>query len=370
VFERQAGGSWLQVAKLSASDAAPFESFGSTVSLSGDRALVGRRYAAGPSDGGSAYVYERQPDGTWIETTRLVASDGAPGEPFGSSVSLLGARALIGKPWDSGAGGLGAAYVFERQAGGSWTEVAKLWAGGITGPDGFGASVAQSGTRALVGAPSAWASGFTYTTGAAFVFERQSDGSWLRTVELAGSAATTWVQAYIGISVSLDGDRALAGAIGNDWGGTDAGSAYLFRLCDGCLAPVGSGSSGCSGPHRLQADAPPESGTAPFALECDGAPPLASGILILGDAADAAGSDPYALGAPLHVDLAASSFLWIGAMASDAAGVGKAVLSIPEDPALIGSAFIAQSLWTWTSCALPPLGLSSSPGLVMTILAP
>ena len=57
---------------------------GKAVSLSGDRALVG----AGTFPVGSAYVFDRQPDGSWIEATKLLASDvtanffGSIGLPF------------------------------------------------------------------------------------------------------------------------------------------------------------------------------------------------------------------------------------------------------------------------------------------------
>ena len=59
MFERQGDGSWLEVAKLTASDGAADDLFGDSVSLSGDRALVGAYLDddLGTSSG-SAYVYE------------------------------------------------------------------------------------------------------------------------------------------------------------------------------------------------------------------------------------------------------------------------------------------------------------------------
>ena len=94
-----AGPSWAQVIehKLTASDGALGDRFGNSVSLSGDRAIVGAFYDNDLGfDSGSAYVYERQGDGSWLEVAKLTASDGTNGDFFGWSVSLSGERALVG----------------------------------------------------------------------------------------------------------------------------------------------------------------------------------------------------------------------------------------------------------------------------------
>ena len=46
-------------------------------------------------DSGSAYVYVRS-NGVWSEQQKLTASDGAPDDRFGSSVSISGDTAVIG----------------------------------------------------------------------------------------------------------------------------------------------------------------------------------------------------------------------------------------------------------------------------------
>ena len=83
------------------------------MSLSGDRALVG---AIGDDSGtGSAYVYERQGDGSWLEVFELTASDAALGDFFGFSVSLSGDRALVGAYLDDDMGtSSGSAYVYDN----------------------------------------------------------------------------------------------------------------------------------------------------------------------------------------------------------------------------------------------------------------
>ena len=221
VYERQGDGSWLEVDKLTASDGAAGDGFGGSVSLSGDRALVGASGDA--SSRGSAYAYERQGDGSWLEVDKLTASDGAAGDQFGESVSLSGDRALVGAQFDNDLGtDSGSAYVYERQGDGSWLEVAKLTASDGAADDRFGVSVSLSETRALVAAYLDEDLGSQ--SGSAYVFERQGDGSWLEVAKLTASDGAALDQ--FGNSVSLsEGTRALVGAWMDDDLGSHSGSA-------------------------------------------------------------------------------------------------------------------------------------------------
>ncbi|MCH7639915.1 MAG: T9SS type A sorting domain-containing protein [Bacteroidetes bacterium] len=227
VYERQGDGSWLEVAKLTASDGASGEVFGWSVSLSGERALVG----ASGDDGvgfsvGSAYVFERQGDGSWLEVAKLRASDGDEADEFGISVSLSGDRALVGADRDDDLGSnSGSAYVYERQGDGSWLEVFKLTASDGAADDHFGRSVSLSDDKALVGAY--WDDDLGDFSGSAYVFERQGDGTRLEVAKLTASDGAE--DDVFGFSVSLSGDRALVGAAGDDDLGAASGSAYVFE---------------------------------------------------------------------------------------------------------------------------------------------
>ena len=55
-----------------------------------------------PLNSGSAYVFELQ-NGSWTEVAKLVDSNGAGSDRFGHSVSLSGDRALIGAYGDDNA---------------------------------------------------------------------------------------------------------------------------------------------------------------------------------------------------------------------------------------------------------------------------
>jgi hypothetical protein len=110
-------------------------SFGYSVSLFGNRALIGAYVDdANGNNSGSAYVFELS-GGTWNETAKLTASDGAEDDNFGYSVSLFGDRVLIGAPNDDdNAIDSGSAYVFDL-SGGSWNETVKLTASDGTSSD-------------------------------------------------------------------------------------------------------------------------------------------------------------------------------------------------------------------------------------------
>jgi len=110
------GGGWTQQAKLTASDAAAYDVFGSSVAISGDTAVIGARYDdfVGRTDAGSAYMFVRS-GGVWTQQAKLTACDAEAGDFFGNSVSVSGDTAMIGAPYDDHAGGnvAGSVYVFD-----------------------------------------------------------------------------------------------------------------------------------------------------------------------------------------------------------------------------------------------------------------
>jgi hypothetical protein len=149
------GTSWVEQQKLTASDGDAEDRFGHYVSISGDLAIVGADYDEEKgTNSGSAYIFKR--DGTsWIEQQpKLVASDGAAGDSFGASVSISGDYAIVGADGsddDDKGTDTGSAYIFKWD-GSSWVEQQpKLTAQDGTAYDYFGASVSISGNLAIVG---------------------------------------------------------------------------------------------------------------------------------------------------------------------------------------------------------------------------
>ena len=167
VFLKPASG-WAngtQTAILTASDGVSGGFFGESVAISGKTVLIGAPDNNG--DVGEAYVFLKPASG-WAngtQTARLNASDGAANDSFGISVAISGDSAVIGAPAHSS--GLGEAYVFVKPAGGwtNGTETARLNASDGSVNDNFGTSVAISGDSAIVA--SYW---HNSSKGAAYVY--------------------------------------------------------------------------------------------------------------------------------------------------------------------------------------------------------
>jgi hypothetical protein len=226
VFVQSTTG-WTLQAKLRASDGAPFNFFGFSVALDGDTAVVGApgdETAAGRV-AGSAYVFLRSGT-TWTEQGHLTASDGAAGDSFGDSVGVDGDTALIGAPFEQTPPEVwvGAAYAFVR-SGTTWTQQAKLVATDGTDEDFFGRSVAVDGDTAVIGARSQ-SSPTEFEAGAAYAFVR-SGTSWTQQAKLVASDQDSFD--YFGSSVAVSGDTAIIGApYDGTPAGHDAGSVYAF----------------------------------------------------------------------------------------------------------------------------------------------
>ena len=146
-----------QTAKLTASDGITVQLFGQSLSLDGDVAVIGAPWDDDHGwDSGSAYVFVK-PETGWTDmtqTAKLTGSDTSEGDCFGYSVSISGDKILIGANWDDNqADDAGSAYVFVKPTGG-WTDMtqtAKLTKSGGQEDDEFGAAVSINGNTIVVG---------------------------------------------------------------------------------------------------------------------------------------------------------------------------------------------------------------------------
>ncbi|KPA12838.1 PKD domain-containing protein [Candidatus Magnetomorum sp. HK-1] len=224
IFEKD-GASWTQTAKLTASDRAASDVFGYAVGISGDYAIIGARYDDDKgSNSGSVYIFKR--DGaSWIQEAKLTASDGAASDYFGASVSIEGDYAIIGANYcDSNLSNSGAAYIFQRD-GSNWNQMKKLTARDAAASDYFGYKVSITNTYAIVGAH-AKDSNLT-NSGAAYIYKRLGS-DWVQVKKLIasdGAASDTF-----GYAVSISDGYAAVGATSVDDSGTDSGATYFYDL--------------------------------------------------------------------------------------------------------------------------------------------
>lgn len=194
------------------------ESFGWSVAIAGNQALIGSNAASTP---GSAHLFTRS-SGTeaWTQTARW-ASAGAPSR-YGYVVDLLHDRAFIGVPGNSG----GAVQFVRRNADGSWpTTITQQ----ITSPQQvtngeFGFAVAASANFLVVGerlggtGGRAWV--YTYNT---------STNEYAQPVQITppNIAATD----NYGLAVAIDGARIAVTARYDDGVANekqDAGAIYFW----------------------------------------------------------------------------------------------------------------------------------------------
>ncbi len=234
IYGQNEGGTdnWGEAVKLTASDAQNGDEFGRSVAISGDYAIVGAHFGGSTgSDRGAAYLYYRDQGGTdlWGEVVKLTASDAEDLDEFGTSVTISGDYAIVGAQYeDSGGLSSGAAYVFYRNQGGTdnWGEVLKMTASDAAAGDMFGFSVALSGDYAVVGAYSEDGGGSD--RGAAYIYYRNQGGTdlWGEVVKLTASDAETLDE--FGVSVAINSDYVVIGASYEDGTGNNCGAAYIY----------------------------------------------------------------------------------------------------------------------------------------------
>ncbi len=210
---------WLQESLVSADDGQADDQFGTSVATDGNTLVVGAIHDDDEgTDAGAVYVFQRSGGNTWTVAQKLVAPDAAADAEFGTSVAVSGDRLIVGAAFaDSGA-----AYVFERGADGTWLHDATLSFPGSPGPDArAGWAVAIDGDHAVVGAPGGNDLAGPNVDGAAAVFFH--DGSTWDDGTVLGTG-----DAY-GFSVGIDGERIAVGDFGADPSGSNSGAAYVFE---------------------------------------------------------------------------------------------------------------------------------------------
>ena len=247
IFQKDANGDWSQAQKLVASDRTAGDSFGYAVYISDDIAIVGAPTDDEDANNenfvnaaGSAYIFRRDANNTWNEAQKIVALDRGAVDRFGSSLSMSENRIIVGasfkdSPEDHNQAG--AAYIFELNENDEWVEVSKLVPQVFGTNDQFGASVDIYENYAIVGSArddeSVSESEALSDAGSAHIYERMEDGSWSLIQKITSSDRE--MNDFFGAAVSVYGDKCLIGAYGDseDASGENflfsAGSAYLFE---------------------------------------------------------------------------------------------------------------------------------------------
>ena len=164
IFTRN-NGVWTEVQKLTSSS----RDFGGSISMTDDTIIVGAHSDNDNGyESGAAYIFTES-NGQWTEQQKLIASDGAEGNYFGYTVSIDDDTTVIGvRGGDDNGVYSGSAYIFTR-SNGVWTEQQKLIASDGAANDYFGSSVSLDDNTAVMGAWNDSDNGSTYFYDLGFV---------------------------------------------------------------------------------------------------------------------------------------------------------------------------------------------------------
>ncbi len=227
VFVEPTNG-WInatQTAKLTPSDASIDDSFGYSISISGDDVVVGAyRDDDRGSSCGSAYVFTKPSDG-WADmtqTAKLTANDGSTSDYLGYCVSISNENTLVGAYGDDDIkSNSGSTYVFTKPITG-WSDISqnhKVLAGPILNNSGdvFGLRAAVDGDYAVISATAA-----LEKKGAVYVLHRNQN-QWENVAFLTASDGS--ISDEFGWSVAISGDNIAVGTYKNN---SSRGAVYVF----------------------------------------------------------------------------------------------------------------------------------------------
>jgi len=206
VFRRHdSSASWVLDAKLWAADAQTYGLFGTALAGDGETIVVGA--SGGGTTKGDAYVFRRDAGGFWRQVAKLTAED--PVAVFAAAVAVTddvakGVTVAVGSPFASG-DVTGRAFVYEKNTNTTkedWPLVATLRATDATPFDEFGEALAMAGDTIVVGARQRGA-------GAAYVFKKKNQ-SWTQVAKLAPPNGLPRQQ--FGVDVAVHGHTVLVGS--------------------------------------------------------------------------------------------------------------------------------------------------------------
>ncbi len=200
-----------------------WQGFSVALSANGTTAVVGGDYDNNRI--GAAWIYKFS-GGTWVQVTKLIGT-GATGQSYqGSSavISADGNTVMIGGVTSTGH--LGAAWVFIRQADSSWVQQGSI----LTAPSGPGAifwnhSIALSadGNTAVIGGHSG--AGADVVNGGAWIFVRNA-GVWAQQGgTLIGTGAVGNAFQGVSTAISANGNTVMISGLGDNGG---RGAAWVF----------------------------------------------------------------------------------------------------------------------------------------------
>ncbi|NJM55559.1 MAG: hypothetical protein HC841_06260 [Verrucomicrobiae bacterium] len=223
----------VPLATLNNPTPAAFDCFGCSVAISGTKVVIGAyNDDTGAASAGSAYVYDLGGGTPTVPVAALNNPFAAANDNFGWSVAISGTRVLIGAPSDNtGASGAGSAYVYDFSGATPTLPVATLNNPSPALHESFGNSIAISGKWLVVGSPLDDAG--LEDEGNTYVYDLSGGTPSVPVFTLANPGTSPRNYDEFGTAVAISGTRVVVGAPYDDTGAGNAGRAYVYDLASG-----------------------------------------------------------------------------------------------------------------------------------------
>ena len=185
-----------------------YEGFGESVAVTETKIAVGAY--RNNNEQGAVYVYNT--DGTGEQ--KITASDGADNDRFGESVAMSDTKVIVGAPYDDDV--RGAVYVYNTDG----TGELRITASDRAQNDRFGYSVAVTDTKVVVGAPY---NDDPTNSGSVYVYNTDGTGE----VKITASDGAT--SDNFGSSVAMSDTHIVVGVSLADIVGSSSGCVYVYN---------------------------------------------------------------------------------------------------------------------------------------------
>lgn len=231
--------SWVQTAKLKASDAGIGKRFGHSVDLYNDMVVVGSYNGDGnEAKSGVAYVFEKTENG-WQEQQKIAAAQGKSNDYFGHQVHILDENHVAVGAYnaDGVAERSGAVYIFKK-SNSSWAESTKLYDEQGASSDLFGFSLTSgprlnttgltSGYQGIlfIGAPGTNRN--NKQTGSVYFYTEDSSG-WIKSMELIEEKSDHNDHFGVSISCNSSGNLFVGSSRANTDSNLNAGQVFMYE---------------------------------------------------------------------------------------------------------------------------------------------
>ena len=220
------GSSWMFKQKLTNQMAGAGDRFGTSVSISGNYAIVGALYDNSTFDlQGSASIYQYNGI-NWVLMEKLEDTNGGYNDNFGNSVSISGNYAIVGASGDDEMFVNQGSVSIYHYNGSNWVLMQKKTDATGDTDDNFGTSVSISGNFAFVGAYRD--DGIYVDQGSVSIYQYLTASIWIlkeKITQVNGAAFDNF-----GASVFIQGNNAIVGAFAFDSTFSNQGSASIYQF--------------------------------------------------------------------------------------------------------------------------------------------